>query len=195
MVDSKQAHNDDEEMIFDPDSDTEEFDTESMALDKIKALRQKLTTCQKERQEYLDGWQRQKADHLNAKRRMEDERAQDADRQAAKFVEKLLPLCDSFDIALKNLPEKGSTGSEWRSGIEGMYAQLSSILSSYGVRTLTPTGEQFDPHMHEAVSEAPVTTDTQHHTVIDTLQSGYAVNDRLIRPAKVVVGNYTAPKK
>lgn len=188
MADSKRTEGE-EEVFF----DAEEIDTEGMALDKIKSLREKLKVCQKERQEYLDGWQRQKADHLNAKRRMEEDRAKDAEREAARFVERLLPLCDSFDLALAHLPEKGANGSEWRSGIEGMYAQLSSILSSYNVRRLTPTGEPFNPHLHEAVSEAPVADQGAHHTVIDTLQSGYAVGERLIRPAKVVVGAYAEP--
>jgi molecular chaperone GrpE len=192
----------DDEMIFDaPGAEEEEAevsDIEEGIREKLKKYKEKLKTCQKERGEYLDGWQRSKADYLNNKRRLEEERLHENERNAAHFVEKLLPLCDSFDLALANLAKENGTRNEakndrksdWRNGIEQIYNQLRTVLKSYTVEVLTPLGVAFDPHFHEAVSEIPVTSAAQHHIIFDVLQNGYVIGERLVRPAKVVVGNY-----
>lgn len=162
---------------------------------KLKQCKEKLALCQKERSEYLDGWQRSKADYLNSKRRLEAEREQETERNAAHFIEKLLPLCDSFDLALHDIEKGDEVKNEWRAGMEQIHNQLLGILKSYRLEVLEPKGAPFDPHFHEAVSEAPVTDQAQHHIILDVLQKGYRVGGRLIRPAKVVVGNYQADAK
>lgn len=194
MVDKKShTHDESDDIVLDDaDLDVEiDTDDEATSAAKIKALREKLRACQKERQEYLDGWQRAQADHLNSKKRIEGERAGDAERHAAHFIETLLPLCDSFDMALRSLTESTDEGGEWRSGIERIYDQLMAVLKRYNVTVISPLGQDFDPHMHEAVSEATVTDPAQHNIIMDVLQKGYAIDARLIRPAKVVVGNHT----
>lgn len=170
--------------------ETEIVDIEDDLGAKLKQCKEKLALCQKERQEYLDGWQRSKADYLNQKRRLEEERRQEIERNAAHFIEKLLPLCDSFDLALQNLAKQNGAKSEWHAGIEQIYNQLMTVLKSYNVEVLVPLGLPFDPHVHEAVEDVSVTNPTQHHIIMDVLQNGYRVGERLIRPAKVVVGNY-----
>lgn len=157
---------------------------------KLRQCKEKLALCQKERQEYLDGWQRSKADYLNQKRRQEDERQRENERYAVHFIGKLLPLCDSFDLALQDRHTEKDAKNEWRAGMEQTYQQLLGILKSYNVEMLEPKGEPFDPRLQEAVSEAPVTNEAQHHIISDVLQKGYRVGEQLIRPAKVVVGNY-----
>ncbi len=195
------ADDENDEMVFEaPDAgeDAEVSDVEEDMADKLKKYKEKLKNCQKERQEYLDGWQRSKADYLNSKRRMEEEREHENERNAAHFIEKLLPLCDSFDLALANFSgqnndqkeAKGNSKNDWRTGVEQIYNQLRTVLKSYTVEVLTPLGEAFNPHFHEAVSEVPVTDSAKHHIILDVLQNGYRVGGRLIRPAKVVVGNY-----
>ncbi len=170
-------------------ADIELADAEEQQADLVKRLRQELKACQKERQEFLDGWQRAKADHLNSKRRAENDRAGERERTAASFIETLLPLCDSFDMALRELARNGQEG-EWKEGIERMYTQLTAVLNRNDVTILEPVGAPFDPREHEAVSEVVVGTQEKHHTVVDVLQKGYRVGERLIRPAKVVVGTY-----
>ena len=188
----KKERHTDEEIVFEAAEDTADVleDTEESAAGKLKNLKEKLATCRKERQEFLDGWQRQKADFLNAKRRMEEERASDAARTTASLVEKLLPLADSFDAALRE--EANGDGTRWRDGVERMCGQLIATLASFDVALIEPSGEPFDPRFHEAVSEAPVTDTAQNGVVLETLQRGYSLGERVIRPAKVVVGRLDA---
>ncbi len=181
-----------EDMVFEmPPADEPDIAAiEENVAEKIKQYKDKLQICQKERQEYLDGWQRAKADYLNSKRRAETEREQDSVRYATRFITSLLPLCDSFDLAVQTLTQQTDTNSEWRIGIEQVYNQLQSVLKTYHVEVLEPVGVAFDPHFHEAVSETLVTNPDQHHIIQSVLQQGYGINDTLIRPAKVVVGRY-----
>ena len=191
------------EMIFDesgdsdvgaiirhPAEDAELADVEDDFKGELKKWKEKLAVCKKERQEYLDGWQRAKADYLNGKRRLEVEREREIERQTARFIERLLPLCDSFDLAIADMKKQKTTEGNWRAGVEQIYNQMEGVLRSYHVEVLDPNGAPFDPHFHEAVSEIPVTAEAQDHIVLEVLQKGYAVGERLIRPAKVVVGNY-----
>lgn len=198
----KKVTGEDDEMLFDAadladgetDGERDEPELEDVEDDfkgELKKWKEKLAVCRKERQEYLDGWQRAKADYLNSKQRLEAEREHEIDRQTARFVERLLPLCDSFDMALRDLA-KGNEKGDWRTGIEQIYNQLLGILKSYRVEALEPKGAPFDPHFHEAVSEIPIADAAQDHTVLEVLQKGYAVGERLIRPAKVVVGNFVS---
>ena len=196
----KSAKQEDEEMVFEPssDSDGEEdadlADIEDGLAARLKQCKEKLTLCQKERQEYLDGWQRAKADFLNNKKRLEAEREREIEWQTAQFIERLLPLCDSFALALAEFKKEGGEGGNWRVGVEQIYNQLAAVLKSYNVETLEPHDVPFDPHFHEAVSEITVADPAQDHTVLEVLQKGYAIGERLIRPTKVVVGMYrTAP--
>lgn len=193
---AKDAEVDDDVVFNAPDTEELEIaDVEENLAESLRQCKEKLKICQQERQEYLDGWQRSRADHLNYKQRLEAERRHEMERQTAYFIEKLLPLCDSFDLALQGLETEKGARNEWRAGIEQTYNQLLGMLKSYHVEVLEPKGVLFDPHFHEAISEIPVTDSTQHHIILDVLQKGYHVGERLIRPAKVVVGNYQADVK
>lgn len=197
MVKKKSAGEDDD-MIFDDADMTDEpelEDVEDNLKDKLTKVKEKLAACQNERHEYLDGWQRSKADYLNSKQRLATEREQDIDRQTARFVERLLPLADSFDMALADMRKQNGTDGNWHAGIEQIYNQLASILKSYNVEVLDPVGAPFDPHSHEAVSEMPVADPAQDHTALKVLQKGYSVGQRLIRPAKVVVGTFVSDRE
>lgn len=171
---------DDAEVSYDEDA------VEEDAARKVAKLKEELKQCQTERREYLDGWQRLKADTLNSKRRQEEEREMSRTRETALLVEKLLPLADSFELALKSGGEDGA----WRTGMERIRDQLSGILTSYGLTEIAAEGEVFDPRKHEAVSEVPVEDESKDNVVTDVLQTGYALGERIVRPAKVVVGRF-----
>ncbi|MEX1027301.1 MAG: nucleotide exchange factor GrpE [Candidatus Paceibacterota bacterium] len=189
------AHNEDEEAIDVTDTDVEEIiDDESDAgrakKDRIAALKEKLKHCEKEKQQYLDSWQREKAEFLNARRR-DEESKQRAIRQAQEgVISSLLPALDSFEIACADTESYRNTPQEWRNGVEGIYAQLLSALESHNVSPFSPEGEPFDPTYHEAVEQVPVTHEAQDNTVIEVVQKGYRMDDRLIRSAKVKVGQF-----
>jgi len=174
--------------------DSELHDIEENSTDEIKKLKAKLKACEGEKMEYLENLQRAKAEFLNGKRRLEDERSRDKERASTTQIEKLIPLCDSFQMALQDTKGMDASDANWRTGIEGIYTQLQSILTSYNVRETNPLGEEFNPAMHEAMTTIPVTEIEQNQKVISVIQNGYVRHKdgdtELIRPARVTVGEY-----
>lgn len=196
MSDEKRAERDEklEEVKTDEFEDTEIEDAEANVEKKIKKLRQKLQGCEEEKRKYLDDLQRSKADFLNARKRLEDERIRDKERAVNALINDLLPLCDSFFMAMSNTRLWESVNKEWRQGMEGIKNQLDNILNSYQVSSINPSGADFDPVCHEAVSKISVKTKDQDNKVVEVIQLGYERNingqTELIRPARVTVGHY-----
>lgn len=183
--DAEYSTEENEDIAFEDDS----FDAGDAAA-SVKKLKEKLKNCQKERQEYLDGWQRAKADLLNQRKRLEDEQSRTALRAKAKILTDLLSLSDSFDMAFKDADAWKTLDQSWTKGIEGIHAQLGRILKEYNVTEVTALGQPFDPNVHDAVSEAPVEDEKQDHTVVEVLQKGYKMEDTLLRPARVIIGTF-----
>lgn len=187
----------DEEINDVPEPDP--VDIEEAGKDKIKELRDKLKECEQEKLSYLEELQRAKADFLNARKRLEEERERDKERAVNAHIEALLPLCDSFHMAMADKEAWAKAPEHWRKGVEGIHAQLQSILSAQKVTPVNPTGEVFDPNHHEALSNVPVEKETDHHKVMSVIQQGYQreINGKheLIRPARVTVGEHTKEGK
>ena len=135
-----------------------------------------------ERDSLLDRLARAQAEFENARRRAAKEQQDFRDFATADAIKLLLPVVDSFERALQAKSEK----SEFRSGIELIYKQLQDALGKLGVRAIPAKGEPFDPHYHEAI-EMVETADAADHEVIEELQRGYKLKDRLLRPAMVKV--------
>jgi len=171
------------ESVHEDDVEIEEL--ESRSEDKLKKLKAKLRQCEKEKASHLEEFQRAKADFLNSKKRLAEQLDKDTERVANNFIEKLLPLCDSFDMAMSDTKSWKKCDESWRSGIEAIYTQLDSILRSYDVEKIGEKGEMFDPNKHEAVSTAE--SDETQEIIIEVLQSGYKRGEHLIRPAKVIL--------
>jgi len=172
--------------------DTELTDIEESSSDKIKALRKKLSESEEAKMKILEDSQRDKADFLNAKRRMEEERVRDRIRYQKQHVMELLPLCDSFEMAMSNTEAWEKADKNWRVGVEGINTQLLKLLESYQVRPVNPEGEDFDPHKHEAIGTEEVEDEDLKDKVITVVQRGYELNDNgkteIIRPARVTTG-------
>lgn len=162
----------------------DEFDGGGEA--SLKRLREKLALCVKEKQEYLDGWQRMRADVANMKRDEETRRTQLGSLARFGMIEEIIPVLDSFDLALASTGESG----EWKSGIENIRSQLLGVLKKNGVTPFEPLGESFDPALHEPVSSERVTEKEKDHTVVAVLQRGYRSDGQVIRPAKVTIGHF-----
>ncbi|MEX0930656.1 MAG: nucleotide exchange factor GrpE [Candidatus Paceibacterota bacterium] len=158
--------------------------------DKLVKLKEKLKHCEKEKQQYLDSWQREKAEFQNIRKR--DEIAnKDAVRRAREdMITSLLPVFDSFEMAFADTTSYQETPEQWRAGVEGIYAQLLSILETYDVKPLSPVSEPFDPTYHEAIEQVTVTEEKEDGIVLEVVQKGYRMGERLIRTAKVKVGNF-----
>jgi molecular chaperone GrpE len=198
MKDTHDRHDEDdlehvsEDMQID---DAELEDVEENSNSKIKKLQEKLKESEKEKMEHLENLQRAKAEFLNGKRRLEEERLRDKERAVTNQIEKLLPLCDSFHMAMSDKKAWDAIDGTWRKGIENIYNQLQSLLASYGVMEVNPQGEEFDPQQHEALTNVPTDKKELHHKVITVIQNGFVrkIGDKteLIRPARVTVGEYT----
>ncbi len=177
-------------------SDTEIVDDEATAAQKLKVLRTKLQEATDKNRELHEEVQRTKADFLNARKRLEEDQIRSRERDTVKHIEKLLPLADSFYLAMLDRAAWEKADEKWRKGIEGISNQLTSILRGYGVSAVDPTGTPFDPIKHEALSTIPVTDEALHNQVITVMQLGYirvsGDTEEIIRPARVTVGEYTA---
>lgn len=169
-------------------------DIEENSAGKIKKLQQQLKQAEKEKMEHLENLQRAKAEFLNGKRRLEEEAQRGKERAVTDQIEKLIPLCDSFHMAMSNTAAWNATDETWRKGIESIYNQLQAILTSYGVQEVHPDGEAFDPNVHEAMTNVPVASQEDHHKVMQVIQNGFIrkIGEKieLIRPARVTVGEY-----
>ena len=183
--------------ITNDDTDTTEIDTEledveATDANKIKQLREKVKEAESKNRDLHEELQRSKADFLNARKRLEDERLRDRERVAISHIEKLLPLCDSFHLAMMNTTVLETVDPKWRQGIEGIYSQMKGLMESYGVTAYDPTGQEFDPTRHEALSMIAVADAAQNNKVITVIQQGYEQKrgdaTEIIRPARVTVG-------
>jgi len=135
-----------------------------------------------ERDLLIDRLARMQADFDNARKRAAREQQDFRDYALADTIKTLIPVLDSFDRALKSSPEK----SEFHAGIELIHKQLQDALGKIGVQPVSAAGQQFDPRFHEAI-EMVDTEDAHDNEVIEELQRGYKLKDRLLRPAMVRV--------
>jgi molecular chaperone GrpE len=135
-----------------------------------------------ERDSLLDRLARMQAEFDNARKRASKEQQDFRDYALVDTIKTIIPVLDSFDRALRSSPEK----SEFHAGVELIYKQLVDALGKLGVREISAKGERFDPRFHEAI-EMVDTEDAEDHQVLEELQRGYKLKDRLIRPAMVRV--------
>jgi len=135
-----------------------------------------------ERDALLDRLARAQAEFDNARKRAAKEQQDFRDFATVDAIKALLPVIDSFERALHARSEPG----DFRAGVELIYKQLQDVLAKLGVRPVAARGEQFDPHIHEAI-EMVETPDAADHEVLEEWQRGYKFKDRLLRPAMVKV--------
>lgn len=135
--------------------------------------------------EFSDGWQRERAEFANYRKRM----SRDLDIQKADFkvdiIKKYLAVKDDLDRALKNLPES-LQDEPWINGIKLIEQKLSSLLNSEGIEIVPAEGEAFDPMVHEAITSEE-NEEVESGFIIEVVQQGYKLGDRVIRPALVRV--------
>ena len=171
-----------EDVNFEPEEDLGDM---GAAQTKIKKLRDQLKEAQQKRDEYLDGWQRSKADSINARK----EAFAAADRQALRakesVIEDIIPVLDSFDMAATSEAWE-SVDESWRSGIDQIRNQLLDVLARNGVTRYGKIGEMSDHNLHEIVQEMEDVAGTTGE-IVRILRYGYKMGDSLLRPAQVIV--------
>jgi molecular chaperone GrpE len=148
-------------------------------------LQTKLNELEKKANEYLDGWQRARAEFANYKKRVEREQAQTYQLASSAVLKKFLEVVDDLERALKNCPPE-IQNTEWAQGIELIYRKLFSIMEAEGVTKIEAEGKQFDPNLHEAISHEEV-EGYEEGQIIEVVKQGYQVGDRVLRPAMVRV--------
>ncbi|MBI5456572.1 nucleotide exchange factor GrpE [Candidatus Kaiserbacteria bacterium] len=174
-----------EEGLVDVDySSEEEFGDVASAKSKLKNLRDELEAVKKEKQEYLDGWQRCKADAVNQKRDLEASYGRAASAASADLIESLLPALDSFEMAMGGVGWQ-TVDAAWRRGVESIWSQLLAALSAVGAVRFGTTGEAYDPILHEILQEED--SDGESGSILRVVRSGWKIQGKILRPAQVIV--------
>lgn len=166
------------------DGAEEEMTLESAILEDLHA---QLEAAEAEAAKNLDGWQRAQAEFVNYRKRIERDQARMYEEAAARVIKRFLPVIDDLKRALQDRPTGGEAG-EWAGGIELIYRKLQGILESEGVTVMEVEGEMFDPNLHEAISQED-SPDHESGQIIEVIQQGYMIGDRVLRAALVRVAS------
>jgi len=148
-----------------------------------EALEQALLEEKERSERYLANWQRAQADFINYKKRAEQEKRETVEFANSKLILDLLAVADNLDRAFASLPSRLSK-SGWIEGIKLVYNEFAAILEAQGLTEIDAKGKPFDPHLHEAVMHQ----EGEEDIVIEEVQKGYKLKDRVLRPSKVIVG-------
>jgi molecular chaperone GrpE len=148
-------------------------------------LKQQVDELIKQSADNFDGWQRERADFMNYRKRIEREQEQLNQTVTANVVRKFLGVVDDMERAMKNRPANADTG-QWAEGVDLIYRKLQTILEQEGVSRIGVTEKVFDPACHEAISHED-NENYKNDEIIEVVQYGYRIGDRVIRPALVRV--------
>jgi molecular chaperone GrpE len=158
----------------------------SELLERAQELERELEATRERADEHMRQWQRAAADFSNYRRRTEEERSAMTQISNAVLLSKLLTVVDDFDRALATVPDEVHEG--WVDGVRLVERKLRNVLESEGVTPIEALGQPFDPNLHEAVVHED-TTAYPDNQVIEEVQRGYRLHDRVLRPALVRVAN------
>ncbi len=179
---------DEHDVVFDEEIvEANEDGTELSGTDQVKKLREKIKGLEKEKQEYLDGWQRARADYANLQKNSDEEKKRMRTLVEESFIEELLPTVDSFLMAMSNKEAWEKVDPAWRTGVEYIYGQLMNTLESHNLKIFGEVGDVFDPAKHEAVEEQETSDKKLDHTVAKVHQKGFLLGESILRPARVSV--------
>ncbi len=155
--------------------------------EQMKRLREKLRICVEEKKEYLDGWQRVKADFINFKKRSEEEKGEFLKFAREGLITDLLPTLESFHMAFANKEAWEKVDPAWRKGVEHIHTQLSQTLAAYGLSVVDPIGQDFNPNEETSIGTVPTDDATKHHKIAEVLQLGYKLHGKLIKSPQVKI--------
>jgi molecular chaperone GrpE len=153
--------------------------------DELTALRQELEEQKAKAAEYLDGWQRARAEFANYKKRIEKEQEDMIKSANGAFIAKLLPIMDDFERAFQTLP-LNLMGMTWLEGIALIQRKLQVVLTQEGVTAIETEGQMFDPTLHQAITHEE-SEEHEEGEIIGEVQKGYKMGDKVLRPSLVRV--------
>ena len=158
-----------------PDAGTEEASTEAKLEVELSQARDK----------YL----RLYSDFENYKKRIARDRIESAKMAGADFFLSILPVMDDMERAIKAMNETGQNTEAIKEGLNLVYNKLKAITESKGLKSMESTGQPFDPEVHDAIANVPAPSEDKKGKVIDEIEKGYYLNEKVIRHAKVIVGS------
>jgi molecular chaperone GrpE len=156
----------------------------------LKKLRADLKQAKTEKEEYLAGWQKERADFANYKKGEHDRQVHLKQAAREHVLERFLSVMDSFNMAFANKEAWNKVDENWRKGVEYIHAQMNSIFEEYGVKEIGREGETFDPAMHHSIDTTPTDKKELDHKVSLVIQKGYKMGEAVLRPARVNVFEY-----
>jgi len=162
--------NEDNEIV--PEDLDDSVVAEEHANESISKLKSKLKEAEAKAKEYLDGWQRSQADFVNLRKRDEEAKKEFMKFVSLEVVKDLIPVLDALSIG----------------GNDPVYKLLMQTLGKHGLTESNPVGETFDPKMHEAIGVIDTDKSEDDHKILEVVQKGYILSEKIIRPAKVKIG-------
>ncbi len=156
---------------------------EENAQDTVKVLKEKLKQALAEKQEYLNNWQKDKAEFINARKRDQESQKDFARFSNENLIGELIPVLDSFSMAMGNKEVWEKVDKNWRVGVEYIANQLKKTLEDFGLKEIDPIGKAFDPMRDEAIEDGK-----QGDLVTTVIQKGYELNGKVLKAPKVKVG-------
>jgi len=172
-----------EELDLDPDLEDE---LEDLSLEEqVAALQMSLDEIETKAEEYLDGWQRARAEFANYKKRVLRDHTEIHQSARGEVIKLYLEIADDLERALQEKPGDGD-GETWADGIEIIFQKLRTRLESEGIKPMNPLGEEFDPNIHEALMKDE-SDEYESGQIIEVMKEGYWIGDKVLRPALVRV--------
>ncbi|MBX4195495.1 nucleotide exchange factor GrpE [Candidatus Parcubacteria bacterium] len=171
-----------DEIVFDDSGENldDSIVAEEHQAETIKKLRDKLKAAEEKAKEYLGELQRAKADFVNMRKRDEEAKQEFVKFAKSDVLGELIPVLDGFNQAV-------SHGIE---GVEPLYKLLMKTLSQHGLEEVNPAHQTFDPKLHEAIGVVQTENSEEDHQILEVVQKGYILSGKVIRPAKVRIGEY-----
>jgi molecular chaperone GrpE len=168
-----------------PEGEQQKQPVIAMSIEEYDAMKAELEKALKDAAANMDGWQRERAEFSNYKRRIDRDQAILAQTVTGDVIKKYLVILDDLELALKNRPH-GGHGAAWSEGIELIVRKLQAIIEGEGIEIINQNKVPFDPNLHEAISNEDCTGFECGH-VIEVVRQGYKLGDRILRPAMVRV--------
>jgi len=164
---------------------SQEIENVTIPLKEYAAQLEEIDDLKKKTDEFSDGWQRERAEFANYRKRVERDREMERQNSKLDIIKKYLAVHDDFERAMKNLPPEGLQAA-WLDGLKLIDQKLKNLLEGEGIAPIPAENAAFDPALHEAISHEE-NPDFESGQIIEVVQKGYTIGDRVIRPALVRV--------
>lgn len=164
---------------------SQEIENVSIPLKEYAAQLEEIDDLKRKTDEFSDGWQRERAEFANYRKRVERDREMERQNSKLDIIKKYLAVHDDFERAMKNLPPEGLQAA-WLDGLKLIDQKLKNLLEGEGIAPIPAENAAFDPALHEAISHEE-NPDFESGQIIEVVQKGYTIGDRVIRPALVRV--------